>query len=136
MCCEDNERNTNSSCCLRDLLEDILKLQNRDNDNRSRGGCDKPFLGPTPSCVCYNTRPLSFYNCQTGDLWRIQFSSNGETSCSTVFRVEDLDDCCCTCRVLKVECDGKVTATCQFFTIDLNCVSAVQCHPDTFVDLC
>lgn len=147
MCCENNERENTTSCCLHDLLEDILRLQNRDEEPHCKGGCDKPFLGPTPRCSCYNTRPLSFYNCQTGDLWRIQFSSNGEHreqgehgehgghDCSTVFRIEDLDDCCCTCRVL-VECDGGFKATSQFFTIDLNCVSAVQCHPDTFVDLC
>lgn len=139
MCCDNNNTDNNDnerSCCLHDLLRDILSLQNRDVDNSINEGCDKPFLGPSLSCICYNTRPLSFYNCATGDLWNIQYTMNGATCTSNVFRVEKIDDCCCTCRVLRANADGTYTATCQFFTIDLNCVSALQCHPDVYVDLC
>lgn len=134
MCCDNN--NKESNCCLSELLKEILMLQNRDINNSSCGGCDKPFLGPSLNCMCYNTRPLSFYNCQTGNLWSIQYTLNGSVSSSTVFRIEKLDDCCCTCRILIENTDGTYTPTTQFFTIDLNCVSAVQCHPDVFIDVC
>lgn len=135
MCCENHKENE-KNCCLAELLNEILMLQNRDMKETSCGGCDKPFLGPNINCTCYNTRPLSFYNCQTGDLWNIQYTVNGATNTSTVFRIEKLDDCCCTCRILIQNTDRSYTPTTQFFTIDLNCVSAVQCHPDVFIDIC
>ena len=134
MCCDNNK--LEKDCCLSELLREILILQNRDSDNYSCSGCDKPFLGPNLNCLCYNTRPLSFYNCQTGSLWNIQYLLNGAVNYSNVFRIEKLDDCCCTCRILIENTDGSYTPTTQFFTIDLNCVSAVQCHPDVFLDVC
>ena len=93
-------------------------------------------LGPTPSLVCYNTRPLNFYNCQTAALWSIEYTYNGNTSTSTVFRCENLDDCCCTCRILIDNGNNDYTATNQFFTINLNCVSAIKCQPDAYVEIC
>lgn len=136
MCCGDNNNKKDRECCLYDLLKDILKLQNRDYDDCCVDGCDKPFLGPNLSTICYNTRPLSFYNCTTGNLWNIQYTLNGTTSTSDVFRIEKLDECCCTCRVLVANTDGTYIPTNQFFTIDLDCISAVQCHPDVSLDVC
>ena len=89
-----------------------------------------------PEVVCYNTRPITLYNCQNGELWSIFYTTNGTQASSTVFRCEKLDDCCLTCRILIDNGDGTYTATNQFFTINLNCVSAVRCLPDTFVDIC
>ena len=37
------------------------------------GGCDKPYLGPTPNLVCYNTRPINLYNCMSGTLWTFPY---------------------------------------------------------------
>lgn len=135
MCC-GNENNADRSCCLSELIREIVNLQNMDADICCSEGCDKPFLGPTLSCECYNTRPLSFYNCQSSELWNIQYTINETTATSTVFRAEKVDNCCCTCRILIDNGDDTYTATRQFFTIDLKCVSALQCHPDVFVDLC
>lgn len=42
---------------------------------------------------------------------------------------ESLDDCCCTCRILNYN-NGQYTATNDFFTINLNCVSAIKCYSD------
>lgn len=129
--------NNNSSCkCLHDLLRDILALQCEDFSCCNVSGCDKPFLGPDPNTVCYNTRPISFYNCSTGSLWEIDYTYNGESGTSSYFRIEGLEDCCCTCRVLIANADGTYTPTNQFFTINLDCVSAVRCWPDTFVSIC
>ena len=134
MCEKSN--NTNECSCLHDLLKEIIRLQKQDNSCCNEDGCDKPYLGPTPSLVCYNTRPLNFYNCQTGALWSIEYTYNGNTSTSTVFRCENLDDCCCTCRILIDNGNNDYTATNQFFTIKLNCVSAIKCQPDAYVEIC
>ena len=77
------------------------------------------------------------YNCCTGNPWEFSFGSDGSTS--NVFRVENLDDCCCTCRILAPTTDGDSTtfrSTGEFFTINLECVGALRCLADTFVDLC
>lgn len=125
MCNEDN------TCCLANTLQTIIKLQNNDNYCDIQDGCDKPFLGPTPSLVSYNTRPISLYNCFNGDLW--SFPTGNVTS--TVFRAEAIDDCCLTCRVLIDNGDDSYTSTNDFFTINLKCVCAMQCHNDVFIDL-
>lgn len=61
-------------------------------------------------------------------------------TCSNVFRIEKLDGCCATFRVLAPNTDTtEVTtipyvATNSFFTMDLNCVCALRCLQDTFVE--
>ena len=133
--CGENENNLECSC-LYNILNTIIGLQKQDPGCCKLGGCDNPFLGPSPEVVCYNTRPINLYNCQTGELWSISYTINGTEETSTVFRCEKLDDCCCTCRILIDNGDGTYTATNQFFTINLNCVSAIKCLPDTYVEIC
>ena len=132
MGCEDKNR----TCCLADVLRKILALQKQDFDNESYSGCDKPFLGPVCSSVCYNTRSITLYNCCTGTQWSFPYTLNGESRQSTVFRIEALDDCCCTCRILYPNStnDGYVSTN-QFFTLDLGCVGALQCLADTYVEM-
>lgn len=127
----------NKNCgCITDVLEKILTLQKQDFDNEIYAGCDKPFLGPVCTTVCYNTRPITLYNCCTGSPWSFPYTQNDSTGFSTIFRVESLDDCCCTCRILALNDDGSYFNTNEFFTIDLNCVGAIKCLPDSFVELC
>lgn len=133
MGCEERER----SCgCLGELLKKILLLQKQDFDNESYSGCDKPFLGPVCTSVCYNTRPLMLYNCCTGNPWTFTYTLNGVNSESNVFRIEALDECCCTCRILYLNNEGNYAGTNEFFTLDLNCCGAVKCLNDTYIDLC
>lgn len=138
----DKKPNQNNDCgCLSSILETIILLQNQDFEcGGDFGGCDKPYLGPTPNVVCYNTRPINLYNCTTGNLWEFPYTLNGTTGTSTAFRVEEVDECCCTCRVLAPSTDttdnSDFDATNDFFTINLNCVSAIKCLNDTYVDLC
>lgn len=120
----------NNKCCLYNTLNNILTLQNSNNDSCAVG-CDKPFLGPTLTSSGYNTRPLSFYNGITGEKWNIYYD---ETNTSSVFRIESLDSCCATCRLL-IDNDGTYTNSGRFFTIDLNSISCIKCHQDTFVEL-
>ena len=64
MCCDETNNN-----CIGDLLKRIALLQKQDCDNNIPSGCDKPFLGPIRTFECYNTRPITLYNCCTGLPW-------------------------------------------------------------------
>ena len=127
-----NEKN-----CLTSILETILCLQNVKDDACEVLGCDKPYLGPTPNFVCYNTRPINFYNCSTGDLWTFPYTLGSTSGTSSIFRLENLEGNCCTCRVLATNPDTSSSEpyvlTSTFFTINLDCVSAVRCLPDVFI---
>ena len=144
--CGNNDRpneNTHvaSGCsCFGDSLEVILKLQRRgEKIDQFNEGCDKPFLGPCPNITCYNTRPVTFYRCADGEQWTMPFTLNGTTGFSGVFRVENLDGCCVTCRVLAPNPDTSqadafpFVSTDSFFTLNLECVGALKCLPDTFI---
>ncbi len=133
----------NNSCenqggCLSDILSVILALQENDEICCNDGGCDKPFLGPNPSFVCYNTRPFNLYNCFNGTLWAFPYTLGTTTGTSSIFRVENLEGNCCTCRILApnpdtTEVAEPYVATTNFFTINLDCVSAIKCLADTYV---
>lgn len=140
MCCNDNNVSRESNCeCLRDILKVILRLQRREEKEEDMEGCDKPFLGPCPRISCFNTRPIQFYTCCSGTPWEFPFTLDDMTGTSSVFRVENLDECCCTCRILTTNpdqterCNTPFVATDSFFTINLNCVGALKCLRDTFV---
>ena len=127
----------NNKSCLTSILETISCLQNTTDDACEVLGCDKPYLGPTPSLVCYNTRPINFYNCSTGDLWTFPYTVESTSGTSSVFRLENLEGNCCTCRVLALNPDTSSSEpyvlTNTFFTINLDCVSAIRCLPDVFI---
>ena len=133
----DNERCRNCDHCIADILKVILILQNSANQTDScLETCDRGFLGQQCCPVNYNTRPIVLYTCGSND---VAFSapiskSPNETVLSHVFRVEKLDECCATCRVLIVNDDATYTSTNSFFTIDLNCVCAIRCLDDTFIE--
>ncbi len=132
------QKNNNDLSCLTEIIDTILCLQNQDNSTCDIGGCDKPYLGPSPTVFCYNTRPVELYNCQTGIRWAFPYTLNGTDGTSTTFRIENQEGSCCTCRVLAENPDTTDTtspyvATSTFFTIHLNCVSAIRCLGDTFV---
>ena len=59
--------------------------------------------------------------------------------CSNVFRVEKVDGCCATFRVLAPNPDTTETnipyvATNSFFTMNLGCCCVIRCLNDTFVE--
>ena len=123
--------------CLTSILETILCLQNSKDDSCEVLGCDKPYLGPTPSLVCYNTRPINLYNCTTGCRWSFPYTLGSVNGTSSIFRLENLEGNCCTCRVLAQNPDTSSSEpyvlTSTFFTINLDCVSAIKCLPDVLV---
>ena len=136
--CNNNETNTCENC-IAEILKVILLLQQSvcQNDTCLQT-CDRGFLGQNCTTFC-NTRPIVLYTCQSGSTPIAMPISKDPTvtETSTVFRLEKLDDCCATCRVLAPNTDTTgfpYTGTNSFFTINLNCICILRCLDDTFVD--
>ena len=136
--CNNNE-NTCENCIV-DILKVILLLQQSVCQNDScLETCDKGFLGQSCNAYC-NTRPVNLYTCSSnGTALAMPISkSPTEATTSTVFRLEKLDGCCATFRVLANNTELQPTypfvATNSFFTINLNCVCAIRCLDDTYVE--
>ena len=136
--CPDQTTETNK-CCISDILSVIVRLQNRSDKFDCLGeGCDRPYLGQTPTNVCYNTRPINLYRCSDGELWTFPYTLNGTTGTSSVLRVEQVDGCCATCRILAPNPDTTATdtpyvTTESYVTINLSCCGALSCLPDTYI---
>ena len=137
MCPDDNTQNR--ECCIADILSVIVKLQNRSEKMDCFGeGCDRPFLGPVPTNMCYNTRPVSLYRCSDGELWTFPYTIGETTGTSSVLRCEQVDGCCSTCRVLApnpdtTQVNTPYVNTDSFVTINLSCCGALTCLPDTYI---
>jgi len=136
----NNERD-NCESCITEILKVILLLQQSACQSDScLDTCDKGFLGQACNTYC-NTRPIVLYCCNgNNNPISIPISkSPTETETSSVFRVEKLDGCCATCRVLATNTEEGATfpfvATNSFFTVDLNSIMILRCLEDTFVDL-
>lgn len=136
MCNNENNRCDN---CISDVLKVILLLQQSVCQDSCLETCDKGFLGQSCSTF-FNTRPVVLYTCSTGnDPVTMPISkSPTETVTSNVFRLEKLDDCCATFRVLAPNTDTTSVypfiTTNSFFTINLDCVCIIRCLEDTFVE--
>lgn len=129
--------NNNTNDGIRETLCLILTLQKeslRCNDNET---CTKPYLGPSLTTICYNTRPITLYNCCNGSIWTFPYNLNGETGTSSIFRIENIEGDCATFRILipTTDTEGNTTYSLSnsYFTIDLSCVSAMQCLNDAYV---
>ncbi len=140
--------NNNQDCkCVSDILKVICILQKKAKFEDCLNTCDKEFLGCCGcKCLC-NTRPVQlFLICKNGDEPLIMPATRNAitelTEFSNIFRVEKVDDCCATFRVLLLEENNndndcpKYIATNSFFTLDLRCVCAIRCLDDTFVEIC
>lgn len=136
----NNDDNQCCENCIAEILKVILLLQQSVCQNDScLETCDKGFLGSNCSFHC-NTRPIVLYTCgSNGTPLAMPVSKDvNETRTSTVFRLEKLDGCCATCRVLAVNdtdtSSFPFVSTNSFFTINLNCVCCLRCLDDTYVD--
>ncbi len=135
----NNETNTCENC-IADILKVILLLQqNVCQGDTCLQTCDRGFLGQNCTTFC-NTRPIVLYTCSGGNTPLALPISKAptETATSNVFRLEKLDNCCATCRVLAPNPDTTslfpYVNTNSFFTINLDCVCIIRCLDDTFVD--
>ena len=134
--CRDRNNNRCENC-IADILKVILILQQSVNQIDScLDTCDRGFLGQQCCPTCYNTRPISLFTCGSNGIplsMPISKSPTEETT-SNVFRLEKLDDCCATFRVLVANIDSTYTATNSFFTINLDCLCIIRCLDDTFIE--
>ena len=147
MNCGNN--NDNESCrCIAEILTVINVLQQNANCGDScLETCDRGFLGCNTTTLGCNTRPVVLYTCAgNGTPWSMPTTRENVVCgdegvvCSSVFRVEKIDGCCATFRVLAENTDPATSATIpyvatnSFFTMNLNCVCALRCLPDTYVE--
>ncbi len=131
--------NAKENCCFSKLLKVIDILQNNScGELCSDESCTRPFLGGSPTIICYNTRPVTFYTCN-GNIFTASYQVGGETRTSSVFRVERVDGCCVKCRILEANPDQSdptrsYLATNQFITINLDCICVISCLADIIID--
>ena len=134
--------NNNNECdnCILEILKVINVLQSNACPDNCLASCDRPALGGGPNCIVCNTRPIMLYTCAgNGTALAMPISRNAtETEPSTVFRVEKVDGCCCTCRVLTAATGENPTypfvGTDSLFTINTNCLCSIRCLNDTYVE--
>lgn len=135
----DNNTRKCNHCdnCIADILKVILILQQSvDQLDSCLETCDRGFLGQQCCPTCYNTRPIVLYTCGSNGVPLSMPISKlpTETTTSNIFRIEKLDDCCATFRVLTVNSDNSYNATNSFFTINLDCLCSIRCLDDTFIE--
>ena len=128
----------NEKCnCISDILKVIFLLQrNADRCDDIIESCDRPMLGQITSQM-FNTRPVMLYTYQSNGTapWSAPTTRSATPDAlSTVFRVEKIDDCCATFRVLIANDDGTYTSTESFFTMNLEFIACIRCLNDTFVE--
>ena len=143
--CNNNDQ---EGCrCIAEILTVINVLQQNANccGETCLETCDRGFLGCGTTTLGCNTRPVVLYTC-SGNGTPFSMPTTRENVvcgdegvvCSNVFRVEKVDGCCATFRVLAENTDPTATypysATNSFFTMNLNCVCALRCLPDTYVE--
>lgn len=133
--------NNNEAKCIAEILTVICILQQNANCGDScLDTCDRGFLGCNATSINCNTRPIMIYTCSgNGVPFAMPISKDPtETVTSTVFRVEKIDENCATFRVLANNDDTTSTypfmATNSFFTMNLNCVCAIRCLNDTYIE--
>ncbi len=140
--------NTNECRCISEILTVINILQdNAQCADTCLDTCDRGFLGCSVSTVGCNTRPIMLYtSAGNGTPWQMPTTKtnavcgDNEVTCSNVFRVEKVDGCCATFRVLADNTDAEeketipYIATNTFFTMNLNCVCCCRCLQDTYVE--
>ncbi len=124
-----NEKDT---CCLAKILKVIDILQkNASDDICVEEGCSKSYLGERTNTLCYNTRPITLYT-KNNSLFTSTYELNNTMGTSSVFRVENVDGCCATLRVLAPGTteENPYQKTSSFVTVNLKCICALQCLDD------
>jgi len=126
----------NSKRCIYEILKKILLIQNK--KEKEEIGCKKKKL-ENKCRKNYNTRPIIIYLCQ-GNILKSMFYDCENNGISSIYRIEKLDDCCATFRILKgdcskdCECSNSLKSTKNFITVDLSCICALQCLNDIELD--
>ena len=141
MCNNDTEKNG-----IAEILQVILVLQqNASCPDSCLDSCDRPILGACSSCCVCNTRPVMVYTCCPNGTTPVSMPTSKEVTtcateedCSSVFRVEKVENGAATFRVLAPNPDTTSTypyvSTNSFFTLNLDCCCCIRCLNDTCVE--
>ncbi|MBO6145681.1 MAG: hypothetical protein J6O62_02615 [Bacilli bacterium] len=127
----------NNCNCISDILKVIYLLQkNAECSDDIIESCDKPSLGQFVTSF-YNTRPVMLYTCNSNGVtpWSAPTTRVVDPAAtSSVFRIEKIDNCCATFRVLIANDDGTYSSTESFFTMNLECICCLRCLGDTYIE--
>ena len=124
--------------CFNKILKLIDVLQRQTGETECIDPtCSRPFLGQGVNTICFNTRPVTFYGCDN-NLISIEYTTDGVTNTSSVFRVLRVDDDCTTVSLLApnptpTEFTPYIN-TGQTAIINLDCVCAIKCLNDSIVN--
>lgn len=132
--CENS--NSSSKCnCIAEILKVINILQSEVcPGDACLETCTRAYFGPNSS-IDFNTRPVTLYTCDSNSVSMPISNTPGEETTSNIFRVEKVDGCCATLRVLVYNSGSSTyTATNSFFTINTDCCCAIKCLADTYVE--
>ena len=123
--------------CLAKILNVIKVLQNNaDKTECQDNSCTKPFLGLNTTILCFNTRPIMLYRCDNTPVTLNYQGVNGDST-TDVFRVESVTNDSVGVLLLEEVTENGVTtyqSTNTYATINLGCVCAIRCLPDTIVN--
>lgn len=122
----------NESCCIAKVLKVIDVLQKESTCENLPEGCSRPFLGPN-GLVLYNTRPITLYT-KNGNLFTANYFVNNVLTTSSVFRVENVNGCCATLRILQTAGE-TYTSTNEFITVNLECFCIIRCLNDISLEI-
>ena len=131
----DNSNSSSKCNCIAEILKviNILQCEVCPGDNCLET-CTRAFFGPNSS-VDFNTRPVTLYTCNGTPVAMPVSNTPGEATTSNIFRVEKVDGCCATLRVLVYDAaTASYTSTNSFFTINTNCLCSIKCLADTYVE--
>ena len=131
-----------NNCCLEDVLKVIDVLQKNADCDDVDASCKRPFLGTLPNAVYFNTRPITLYTPNATLIetdYEVVIDGITTTGTSSIYRVEDVKDCCVTCNVLAPNPDTTnelipYIRTNTYITFNLNCIGAVRCLQDVIVN--
>lgn len=134
-CCQCD---TCCDSCIANILQTICNLQCNVCEDTCLNCCDKPYLGACSNCVTCNTRPITIYCGCTGTPWTLPVTVDETETTTTVFRLEKINNCCATFRALVPNTDTTsaypYVATNTFFSMNIECICALNCLPDTYVE--
>lgn len=123
-----------TNICIKNLLKFILVLQKNSCDTScNTDNCSKSFLGPSISFGSYNTRVITLYT-KVGQLFESPFYINNELRTSNYFRIQEVDEDCCTLLILD-NSTGQFLSTGQTIKVRLACVGAIKCIDDITITL-
>ena len=135
-----NNCNANCENGILEILQVINVLQTNACPEGCLLSCDRPALGGGTNCVICNTRPIMIYGCgSNGTQWSMPISRDTTIdTTSNIFRVEKVDNNCVTFRVLVPNTDTTsiypYTSTDSLFTISIDCICAIRCLNDTYIE--